>query len=50
LGRTDVFGLGVRFGLLMQEFDTWHLAATLWHFDAVADHDTAPIDAQRLRE
>ena len=46
----DVFGLGVQFGLLMQEFDTWHLTAALWHFDAVADHDTAPVDAQRLRE
>jgi hypothetical protein len=46
----DVFGLGVRFGLLMQEFDTRHLAAALWHLDAVADHDAAAVDAQWLRE
>ena len=34
----------------MQELDTRHLTAALWHLDAVADHDTAAVDAQRLRE
>jgi hypothetical protein len=34
----------------MQEFDTRHLTAALWHLDAVADHDTPAIDAQRLGE
>ncbi len=34
----------------MQEFDTRHLTAALWHLDAVADHDTPAVDAQRLRE
>ena len=46
----DVFGLGVRLGLLMQEFDCRHLAPALWDLDAVADHDTPSVDAQRLRE
>ena len=34
----------------MQEFDTRHLTAALWHLDAVADHDTPAVDAQRLGE
>ena len=46
----DEFGLGVQLGLLMQEFDRRHLAPALWDLDAVADHDTPSVDAQRLRE
>ena len=46
----DVFWLGVRLGLLMQEFDRRHLAAALGRLDAVADHDAPAVDAQRLRE
>lgn len=34
----------------MQELDTRHLAPALWHLDAVADHDTPAVGAQRLRE
>ena len=46
----DVFWLGVRLGLLMQEFDTRHLAAALRHLDAVANDDAPAVDAQRLRK
>ena len=36
----DEFGLGICFGLLMQELDRRHLAAALGDLDAVADQDT----------
>ena len=34
----------------MMHVDTRHLTAALWHLDAVADHDTPAVDAQRLGE
>ena len=43
-------GLVFDFGLLMQELDRRHFAAALGDLDAVADHDAAAVDAQRLRE
>ena len=46
----DVFGLGICFGLLMQELDRRHLAAALGDLDAVADQDAPAVDAQRLGE
>ena len=42
------FGLGICFGLLMQELDRRHLAAALGDLDAVADQDAPAVDAQRL--
>ena len=42
------FGLGICFGLLMQELDRRHLAAALGDLDAVADQDTPAVDTQRL--
>ena len=46
----DEFGLGICFGLLMQELDRRHLAAALGDLDAVADQDAPAVDAQRLGE
>ena len=46
----DEFGLGICFGLLMQELDRRHLAAALGDLDAVADQDAPAVGAQRLGE
>ena len=46
----DVFGLGVRIRVLMQQLHAGHLLAALGHLDAVAHQHPPAIDAQRLRE
>ncbi len=41
----DIFGLGVRFGLLMQPLDAGHLPAGLADLESVAHQDAPPIGA-----
>ena len=38
--------LGVRLGLLMQLFDSWHLSSSLGDFESVANQHYSAVDAQ----